>query len=84
MIFITGDCHGDFRKFAVDFFPEQTRMAKDDIVIILGDFGGICNKDGESNAERYWLKWLNDKPFTTVFVDGNHENFDRLNSGMRL
>lgn len=80
MIFITGDCHGDFRKFAVDFFPEQTRMAKDDIVIILGDFGGIWNKDGESNAERYWLKWLNDKPFTTVFVDGNHENFDRLNS----
>ena len=24
------------------------------------------------------LKWLQEKPFTTLFVDGNHENFDRL------
>ena len=24
------------------------------------------------------LKWLEDKPFTTVFVDGNHENHQRL------
>lgn len=80
MIFVTGDCHADFHKFSTDTFPEQTEMTKDDIVIILGDFGGIWNKDGESNNERYWLKWLNDKSFTTVFVDGNHENFDRLNS----
>lgn len=49
-------------------------MTRDDIVIVCGDFG-IWNDDGE---ERWWLKWLNDKPFTTVFVDGNHENFDRL------
>ena len=27
------------------------------------------------------MDWLDDKPFTTVFVDGNHENFDRLYSG---
>lgn len=80
MIFVTGDCHADFHKFSTDAFPEQTGMTKDDIVIILGDFGGIWNKDGENNGERYWLKWLNEKPFTTVFVDGNHENFDRLNS----
>jgi DNA repair exonuclease SbcCD nuclease subunit len=80
MIFITGDCHADFHKFSTEAFPEQAEMTKDDIVIILGDFGGIWNKGGESNTERYWLKWLNDKPFTTVFIDGNHENFDRLNS----
>lgn len=80
MIFVTGDCHADFHKFSTDAFPEQSEMIKDDIVIILGDFGGIWNRDGESNSERYWLKWLNDKSFTTVFVDGNHENFDRLNS----
>lgn len=49
-------------------------MTRDDIVIICGDFG-IWHDDAE---ERYWLKWLNDKPFTTIFVDGNHENFDRL------
>lgn len=22
----------------------------------------------------YWQKWLSEKPFTTLFVDGNHEN----------
>ncbi len=80
MIFVTGDCHADFHKFSTVAFYEQTEMTKDDIVIILGDFGGIWNADGESAREFYWLKWLNQKPFTTVFVDGNHENFDRLNS----
>ena len=78
MIFITGDCHSDFHKFSTEAFPEQAEMTKDDIVIILGDFGGIWSAEGETPDERYWLKWLNDKPFTTVFIDGNHENFDRL------
>ncbi len=76
MVYITGDCHGDFRKFSTDNFPDQKEMTHDDIVIVCGDFG-IWHDNGE---ERYWLKWLNDKPFTTVFVDGNHENFDRLYS----
>ena len=74
MVYITGDCHADFRKFSTHNFPDQKDMTRDDIVIVCGDFG-IWHDNGE---ERYWLKWLNDKPFTTVFVDGNHENFDRL------
>lgn len=80
MIYITGDCHSDFRRFSMDNFPEQKEMTKEDTVIICGDFGGIWNKDGESKEEAYWLNWLEDKPFTTVFVDGNHENFKRLYS----
>ena len=28
--------------------------------------------------EKYWLDWLDNKNFTTLFVDGNHENFTRL------
>ena len=31
-----------------------------------------------SRAEEYWMKWLSEKPWITLFVDGNHENFDRL------
>lgn len=76
MVFITGDCHANFRKFSTDRFPEQKEMTHDDIVIVCGDFG-IWH---DTNEEKYWLKWLNNKPFTTVFVDGNHENFDRLYS----
>lgn len=77
MVYITGDCHADFRRFSAKNFAEQKEMTRDDIVIVCGDFG-IWE---DSSSERWWLKWLNSKPFTTVFVDGNHENFDRLYSG---
>lgn len=31
---------------------------------------------------RKWMQtnWLENRPFTTLFVDGNHENYDRLNA----
>ena len=74
MIYITGDCHGDYRRFSKDIFPEQKEMNKDDFMIICGDFGYWL----PSKEQEYWLKWLSDKPFTTLFVDGNHENFDGL------
>lgn len=79
MIYVTGDCHQDFRRFSMECFPEQREMTKEDIVIILGDFGGVWNYRGEDKEENYWLNWLNDKKFTTLFVDGNHECFPRLN-----
>lgn len=74
MIYITGDCHAEFRKFSTDNFPEQKEMTRDDYVIVCGDFG-IWHDTPE---ERYWLDWLSKKSFTLLFVDGNHENFDRL------
>lgn len=76
MVYITGDCHADFRRFATKRFQDQKEMTRDDIMIVCGDFG-IWHNDSE---ERHNLKWLDGKPFTTVFVDGNHENFDRLYS----
>lgn len=78
MIFVTGDCHGDFTRFSASRFPIQNELTKNDYVIICGDFGGVWAFEEESNQEKYWLKWLDEKPFTTLFVDGNHENFDRL------
>ena len=76
MIYCTGDTHGDWTKFSTDIFPEQKEMTCEDFVIICGDFGLW----DDTNEEKYWLKWLNNKPFTTLFVDGNHENYDRLNN----
>ena len=52
MIYITGDCHGDFKRFNKKNFPEQLEMTKDDFVIICGDFGGVWNKDCESKHEK--------------------------------
>lgn len=80
MIFCTGDCHSSFHRFSTENFPEQYEMTKDDVVIICGDFGGIWYQEGYTKKEDWWLDWLDSKPFTTVFVDGNHENFNRLNA----
>lgn len=41
----------------------------------MGDFGLVWN-DGKEDL--YWRKWLADRNFTTLFIDGNHENFDLL------
>lgn len=76
MIYITGDCHGDWNRFSTEAFPEQKEMTRDDFVIVCGDFG-LWEND---NTEKWWFKWLSEKPFTLLFVDGNHENFDRLYS----
>ena len=76
-IYIMGDTHGDFQRFGSKYFPQQKEMSRGDYVVIAGDFGGLW--DG-SQKDQYWLDWLNKKPFTTLFVDGNHENFDLLNT----
>lgn len=73
-IYVTGDTHGGFQRFGTKYFPEQKKMSRDDLVIITGDFGGLW--DG-STKDRYWLE---KKPFTTLFLDGNHDNFDMLNA----
>lgn len=78
MIYITGDTHCDFSRFSLENFPIQTEMTKDDYVIICGDFGGVWTFEEESSREKEALDWLNDKNFTILFVDGNHENYTRL------
>lgn len=75
MIYITGDTHAEYNRFNTMNFVTQETMSKDDYMIITGDFGYW----DESKRQAWWLKWLDDKPFTTLFVDGNHENFDLLN-----
>lgn len=78
-LFVTGDMHcnacGEFSKLNTKNFPVQKELSKDDYILIAGDFGCIWNG---STEEEYWLDWLENKPFTTLFVDGNHENHARL------
>lgn len=76
MIFITGDCHKNYARFNMENFPIQKSLTKNDYVIICGDFGLW----DESKEQKYWLKWFDGKSYTTLWVDGNHENFDLLNS----
>lgn len=75
---MTGDIHAsyDIAKLSESCF-DTAGLTKDDYVIICGDFGLVWNN---SASEQYWLRWLDIRPFTTLFVDGNHEGFSLLNS----
>lgn len=76
-IYVVGDTHGDYdwSKLNTVQFPEQKRLTRADYVIVLGDWGGVW--DGGA-SDSYVQKWYEEKNFTTLFVDGNHENFDAL------
>ena len=77
MIYITGDTHGteDWDKLSEGNFPEQEYMHPDiDFVIVTGDFGGVWGDEDDD----YVQKFYNSRNFTTLFIDGNHENHDLL------
>ena len=75
MVFVTGDCHGNFERFKPKYFPEHARMTKQDIIICAGDFGGVWFGDSRDDETLDWLERL---PFTLAFVCGNYENYDAL------
>ena len=87
-IYLTGDTHNMYDIDKLVEFDERG-MGRDDYVIILGDFGFVwtpeCEFDSE-HPERYdawlddqgWLDWFEARPYTTLWIDGNHENFDLL------
>lgn len=83
MIYITGDMHGaeNIDKLSNINFPEQKGLTKDDYLIVLGDFGALWyGKSSESYKEDKKLQdWYKKKNFTTLFVDGNHENHYEIN-----
>ena len=74
-LFLTGDTHGDFRRFLPENFYEQERLTKEDLVLICGDMGGVWYGDCRDDEG---LDFLESRPFTTLFVAGNHENYDAL------
>lgn len=82
MLYFAGDTHGviEINKIMPDSLAEQgITPTPDDYVIVAGDFGLVFN-DPPTEDEIEALDMLNDLPWTTLFVDGNHENFDLINS----
>ena len=78
-IFLTGDTHIpiDVSKLDIVNFPEQNDLTRNDYVIVLGDFGLLWH-----NNDRYlqWKDWFEHRNFTTLWLDGNHENHDWIDS----
>lgn len=77
MIYITGDTHGFHDIYKLESNKKLPELSADDFLVIAGDFGGIWNGDWHDDAI---LKFYGEQPYTTLFVDGNHENFDLLNN----
>lgn len=75
-IYVTGDCHGEYQKLSKKSFPVQREMTKADYVIITGDFGYW---NPLLKEQQYWLRWLEERAFSVLWIDGNHENFALLN-----
>lgn len=76
-IFITGDIHGTHDIWKLSEFSEGrgAELTKADYLIIAGDFGLLWYPEGSEydKEDAKWREWLNDQPWTTLFVDGNHE-----------
>lgn len=80
-IYLHGDTHGGYHAVNIETkrFKEQKDLTKDDVLIILGDFGYFWNEgDQTSRNENYKIEVLASRRFQTCFIDGNHENFDIL------
>ena len=78
-IFLVGDIHGDPNIVSSSNWDKAKDLTEKDLVIFLGDFG-LYWGNTPSKEEEYWLDWLARKPYQVAFVDGNHENFDLINS----
>lgn len=90
MIYFTGDTHGgvDFQKLANKYMRSTCGMPEpDDYLIILGDFGlPFFDADRKSKKKKKkttepfnedystWMKFLRKKPYTILWIDGNHDN----------
>lgn len=76
-IYLTGDIHGNPSRLSQKNLKLlNIELNKNDVAIVLGDFGLPWQNTKE---EEYWINWMKSKPFKILFIDGNHENFDILN-----
>lgn len=77
--FLTGDSHfpAEYKRFSFKHWPLGRELTHNSYVIVLGDFGICWDNSAEEN---WWLDWFEDKPWTTLWIDGNHQNFPLLYS----
>ncbi len=77
-IYVTGDTHqeNNSEKLSEENFVEQKELTKDDFVIIVGDFGCYWNEKSKKEIES--REKLAEKPFTILYIEGNHDNYDLI------
>lgn len=76
MIYDTGDTHANQEKWLKEIHPV---LHSGDVIIVNGDFGvGFWN--GRYWSEELFYDWISKQEYTVLFCDGNHENFNKLQS----
>lgn len=76
-ICITGDMHGDFKRFSKKgLLKLPFILTKNDYIIVCGDLGLLWEY---SKTLEYNLNWLGSLPFKILWVQGNHENYNMIN-----
>lgn len=73
MIYVTGDTHGEYGRLAA--FDNILKAG--DFLIVCGDWGYVFRDDYH---EKRLLDDIAERPWTMLFVDGNHENFPAIYS----
>jgi len=76
MIYVTGDTHAEFSRFTKKSkWRTRFKPGAGDYVIVCGDFGLLWADD---EMLKYNLDWMSRLPFTILWVQGNHENYDMI------
>ncbi|WP_233539389.1 metallophosphoesterase [Collinsella sp. AM28-11LB] len=72
-VYVTGDIHGGVDMQKLRDWDLGDSLTSDDYLIIAGDFGFLWDFSAEECAD---IAWLESRPYTVLFIDGNHERFD--------
>lgn len=78
-VYVTGDKHGEVEMSRLFKKNRKVNLTEEDILIIAGDFGLLWSEP-TSSRERNYLDFLTNAKWTTIFVDGNHENHNILDN----
>lgn len=72
-VYVTGDIHSGLDMQKLRDWELGDSLTSDHYLIVAGDFGFPWGFSAEECAD---IAWLESRPYTVLFVDGNHERFD--------
>ena len=72
-IFVTGDIHSGAEMARLSDWDATHAAGPGDYLIVAGDFGYPWSFSMDEVED---INWLSSRPYTVLFVDGNHERYD--------
>jgi hypothetical protein len=72
VIYVTGDLHGDIRRFKQKPFH---KLRRGDTLIVCGDFGFLWDA---GKQEQKLLHWIGRRSYQVLFIEGTHDNLQLL------